>query len=214
MAAPNDLTPPPQPETRLALVMNGGVSLAVWMGGVTHELDLLCRASLSSDISEESAPDADRPVFRIWRSITRSAGRKVLIDIVAGTSAGGLNGLILGTALARGAGLPDLQPRHRRVPRGDAGPRSQMTSPARTHPSAGRRSAMGAPDRRLPAVRGHRRAHGKAERAGHCHRTRPARGWLCSRVRAAVGDLEAHGCSREIAAAVRRPAFVRTGAWR
>src|SRR5690348_8900631 len=108
MAAPNDLTPP-QPETRLALVMNGGVSLAVWMGGVTHELDLLCRASLSSDVSEESVPDADRAVFRIWRSITRSAGRKVLIDIVAGTSAGGLNGLILGTALARGAGLPDLR---------------------------------------------------------------------------------------------------------
>ncbi|WP_225101125.1 DUF3376 domain-containing protein [Streptomyces sp. CoH27] len=107
MAAQNDVAPTPQPETRLALVMNGGVSLAVWMGGVTHELDLLCRAS--SGVPEESVPDADRPAFRIWRSITRSAGRKVLVDIVAGTSAGGLNGLILGTALARGAELPDLR---------------------------------------------------------------------------------------------------------
>jgi hypothetical protein len=33
------------PEVRLALVLNGGVSLAVWMGGVTHEIDLLRRAS-------------------------------------------------------------------------------------------------------------------------------------------------------------------------
>lgn len=26
-------------KVRIALVMNGGVSLAVWMGGVTHEID-------------------------------------------------------------------------------------------------------------------------------------------------------------------------------
>ncbi|MEW9515921.1 DUF3376 domain-containing protein [Streptomyces tubercidicus] len=97
-----------RPETRLALVMNGGVSLAVWMGGVTHELDLLCRAS-DDDISEESVAAADRPVFQKWRSITQSADRKVLIDIVAGTSAGGLNGLLLATSLGRGAELPDLR---------------------------------------------------------------------------------------------------------
>ena len=33
------------PEVRLALVLNGGVSLAVWMGGVTHESDLQRRAT-------------------------------------------------------------------------------------------------------------------------------------------------------------------------
>jgi len=32
-------------QLRMALVLNGGVSLAVWMGGVLHELDLLRRAS-------------------------------------------------------------------------------------------------------------------------------------------------------------------------
>ncbi|MFE0257535.1 DUF3376 domain-containing protein [Streptomyces sp. NPDC059010] len=107
MATPTNPVLGPRRETRLALVMNGGVSLAVWMGGVTHELDLLCRAS--SGVPEESVADVDRPVFRIWRSITESADTKVLIDIVAGTSAGGLNGLILATALGRGAGLPDLR---------------------------------------------------------------------------------------------------------
>ena len=32
-------------QLRIALVLNGGVSLAIRMGGVTHELDLLRRAS-------------------------------------------------------------------------------------------------------------------------------------------------------------------------
>ena len=53
------------PEVRLALVLNGGVSLAVWMGGVTHEIDLLRRASrvaggaeLGVDVAaSQSAPD-------------------------------------------------------------------------------------------------------------------------------------------------------------
>ena len=34
-----------QHEIRVALVMNGGVSLAVWMAGVTHELDLIRRGA-------------------------------------------------------------------------------------------------------------------------------------------------------------------------
>lgn len=95
-------------ETRLALVMNGGVSLAVWMGGVTHELDLLRRASSGLE-DERSVVEADRPVFRIWQELARKAGTRVSVDIVSGTSAGGLNGLLLATALARGTALPPLR---------------------------------------------------------------------------------------------------------
>ncbi|MGG2461310.1 patatin-like protein [Streptomyces sp. RGM 3693] len=94
-------------ETRLALVLNGGVSLAVWMGGVTHEMDLLRRAS---DLGSEEPEDArDREVFAIWRRLAQKARTKVVIDIVSGTSAGGINGLILATAIARGAQLPPLK---------------------------------------------------------------------------------------------------------
>ncbi|MEU9488801.1 patatin-like protein [Streptomyces decoyicus] len=95
-------------ETRLALVLNGGVSLAVWMGGVTHELDLLRRASSGTD-SAGAVVDADRPVFEIWERLARKARTKVSIDIISGTSAGGLNGLLLATALARGSALPNLR---------------------------------------------------------------------------------------------------------
>ncbi|GAA1883077.1 DUF3376 domain-containing protein [Asanoa iriomotensis] len=75
-------------ELRLALVFNGGVSLAVWMAGVTHEIDRLRRA--------------EGP----WRDLLRDANVRVVVDIVAGTSAGGLNGTLLACAVAAGEPLP------------------------------------------------------------------------------------------------------------
>src|SRR4051812_2022829 len=47
---PGDAPGPPAGELRLAVVMNGGVSLAIWMGGVAHELDLLRRASARDEV--------------------------------------------------------------------------------------------------------------------------------------------------------------------
>ncbi|MFI6660851.1 DUF3376 domain-containing protein [Streptomyces sp. NPDC050523] len=92
-------------EIRLALVMNGGVSLAVWMGGVTHEIDLLCRAS-SGEPPPKGMDALEEKVFEIWRRL--AAGKRVKVDIISGTSAGGLNGLLLATAIGRGALLPNL----------------------------------------------------------------------------------------------------------
>jgi predicted acylesterase/phospholipase RssA len=95
-------------ETRLALVLNGGVSLAVWMGGVTHELDLLQRAT--SGAGEETVDPRDKHVFRVWQEVAASCPRtRIVIDVVAGSSAGGLNGMLLATAIGRGAPLPDLR---------------------------------------------------------------------------------------------------------
>ncbi|GAA0957308.1 DUF3376 domain-containing protein [Actinocorallia libanotica] len=96
-------------EVRLALVMNGGVSLAVWMGGVAHELDLLRRASRGEP--EKDVKKSDLPVFRFWRSVTREGAkpRRVRIDVIAGTSAGGLNGLMLATAIGRDTALTGLR---------------------------------------------------------------------------------------------------------
>ncbi|MFI0766155.1 DUF3376 domain-containing protein [Streptomyces sp. NPDC021218] len=90
-------------EIRIALVMNGGVSLAVWMGGVTHELDLLRRASNDMPYLRR----ADKKAYRLWKKETE--GVRVKIDIISGTSAGGLNGLLLATAISRGGALPDLR---------------------------------------------------------------------------------------------------------
>ncbi|TMR93027.1 DUF3376 domain-containing protein [Nonomuraea basaltis] len=98
----------PKTEVRLALVLNGGVSLAVWMGGVAHELDLLRRASRSGD-SAEGLRQQDKPVFEFWRDLSCKTNNRVLVDIVAGTSAGGLNGMLLATAIGRGTALPYLR---------------------------------------------------------------------------------------------------------
>ncbi len=89
-----------QRELRLAVVMNGGVSLAVWMGGVTAELDNLRTAEASTRSG----------VAQAWTDILQAGGySKVVVDVVAGTSAGGINGVMLATAIARGAHLPSLR---------------------------------------------------------------------------------------------------------
>ncbi|WP_123962337.1 patatin-like protein [Streptomyces sp. TLI_185] len=92
-------------EIRLALVLNGGVSLAVWMGGVIHELDLIRRASRK----DPSHFPEDEPIFSMWQEITNKAHAGVLIDIISGTSAGGLNGMLLASTIARGAPMSNLR---------------------------------------------------------------------------------------------------------
>jgi predicted acylesterase/phospholipase RssA len=94
--------PSMQKEQRFAVVLNGGVSLAVWMGGVTHELNL---ARIASQLDDEPQTDA----VKAWKEILDAAGLSIEIDLVAGTSAGGLNGSLLATAVARGVDLPDMR---------------------------------------------------------------------------------------------------------
>ncbi len=96
----------PPRETRFALVLNGGVSLAVWMGGVTHELNRLRLASLSGT---RPLNDAEAAVHDAWVEILDKTSRKAVVDTIAGTSAGGLNGTLLGAAIASGRDLPDLK---------------------------------------------------------------------------------------------------------
>ena len=72
-------------ELRIASVFNGGVSLAVWMGGATHELNRLVHSSRS-----------DGP----YRALLELTGTKVVADVMAGTSAGGINGAALAISQA------------------------------------------------------------------------------------------------------------------
>ncbi|MEV4415962.1 DUF3376 domain-containing protein [Catellatospora sp. NPDC049609] len=93
----------PERELRLALVLNGGVSLAVWMAGVAYEIDLLRRAS-----TQQAPALADDPVAHRWWTLChpqQGAHRRVVVDVIAGTSAGGINGTLLAAAVARGATL-------------------------------------------------------------------------------------------------------------
>ncbi|BCJ76410.1 hypothetical protein CS0771_59540 [Catellatospora sp. IY07-71] len=93
----------PERELRLALVLNGGVSLAVWMAGVAYEIDLLRRAS-----AQERSGVADDAAAQQWWLLCHpedGAHRRVVVDVIAGTSAGGINGTLLAAAVARGATL-------------------------------------------------------------------------------------------------------------
>jgi predicted acylesterase/phospholipase RssA len=99
---------------RIALCLNGGVSLAVWMSGVVHELDLICRASRDRKIRPPagnplSAAGAENDHFRQWQQFCAERNIEVEVDIIAGTSAGGLNGAFLAKAVACGSELPDLR---------------------------------------------------------------------------------------------------------
>ncbi|QFZ22021.1 patatin-like protein [Saccharothrix syringae] len=67
----------PQEQIRFAVVLNGGVSLAVWMGGTVLELDRLTRG--------------DGP----YAALLDMVGSTARADVITGTSAGGINGAAL-----------------------------------------------------------------------------------------------------------------------
>lgn len=87
-------------EVRLGLVFNGGVSLAVWMGGVTQEIDNARRGS------KAGSPGTAALYHELLRTILHQS---VIVDVIAGASAGGINGTLLATAIATGKELPDLR---------------------------------------------------------------------------------------------------------
>ncbi|HEX8082121.1 MAG TPA: DUF3376 domain-containing protein [Jatrophihabitans sp.] len=95
-------------EVRVAVVLNGGVSLAVWIGGVTHELNLVRLASRGAVFDGRPADEGENAVVGVWKEILDFAKRRVEIDIIAGTSAGGLNGAFLAAAIAGGTSPPHM----------------------------------------------------------------------------------------------------------
>ncbi|MGD8327491.1 MAG: patatin-like protein [Sphingomonadales bacterium] len=112
----------PERELRLALVCYGGVSLAVYMHGVTKEILKLIRASRSlhahSDPVRRAAAgyaqgegashrelDSEYIYFDLLQDIGQFVNLRVVVDIVAGASAGGINGIMLARALAHDLSL-------------------------------------------------------------------------------------------------------------
>ncbi|MGB1876690.1 MAG: patatin-like protein [Rhodospirillaceae bacterium] len=91
-------------ELRLALVCYGGVSLAVYMHGVTKEILKLVRASRDRNSENpthrEDIRDSEDVYADLLASFEPDLDLRVVVDIIAGASAGGINGIILGRALA------------------------------------------------------------------------------------------------------------------
>ena len=104
-------------ELRIALVCFGGVSLAVYMHGISKEILKLVRASSAlHGIADRSARprssffdrvdrndpeyDTEDVYFELLREIGKSVELRVVVDIIAGASAGGINGTMLARALS------------------------------------------------------------------------------------------------------------------
>ncbi len=99
-----------QKELRIALVCYGGVSLAIYMHGVTKEIWKLARASRAY---HDGLPAADG-VQGVYRDLLQHIESehdlklRVLPDILSGASAGGINAVFLAQALHSGQSLEPL----------------------------------------------------------------------------------------------------------
>ncbi|WP_182915920.1 patatin-like phospholipase family protein [Massilia cavernae] len=106
-------------ELRLALVCYGGISLAIYQHGVTKEILKLVRASKAyhtgTDQKEKQQAThtfksiaGDSPEYsteEIYFDFLKTIGSgnldlRVIVDVIAGSSAGGINGIVLARALA------------------------------------------------------------------------------------------------------------------
>ncbi|WPB55533.1 patatin-like protein [Xylophilus sp. GOD-11R] len=141
---------PPEPapdytaEIRFGIVMYGGVSLAIYINGVSNEIfEMACATPRDGVVDEGMDRDSTRDVYRrlswltgnpdlrrryaeaIRQAATSCRGdpydawsrmdtdglarTRLVVDVVAGTSAGGINGIFLAKALANGQRFDALQ---------------------------------------------------------------------------------------------------------
>jgi patatin-related protein len=121
----------PTQEVRFAVVMYGGSSLAIYMNGVTQELLHLVRATapaqpLSSGPAQVKPLDGPPGTETVYRKLGQllsydapprqgparpedDVTTRFVVDIISGSSAGGINGVFLAKALSNDQGLEQLK---------------------------------------------------------------------------------------------------------
>src|SRR5213080_3170335 len=90
-------------ELRLGVVCYGGSSLAIYMHGVTKEIHRLVKASALRAAGEAPQSASEQAYVNLLDELVAATDRvdlRVIVDVVAGTSAGGINGIYLSKALA------------------------------------------------------------------------------------------------------------------
>jgi patatin-related protein len=100
-----------QKELRLALVCYGGVSLAIYMHGITKEIWHVARASRAFHVPGAAVPTGAAGAYHaLLTEIEDAHGLRlrVLPDILTGASAGGINAVFLAQALFAGDSLEPL----------------------------------------------------------------------------------------------------------
>ncbi|HEU0296122.1 MAG TPA: patatin-like protein [Anaerolineales bacterium] len=105
------MTIQPEKEVRFAVVMYGGVSLAIYINGVTQELMSMVRATARARGS--AAGDYHLPnvkgVEEVYRRLGEHLQARFVVDILSGTSAGGINAVYLAKALANDQQIDQLK---------------------------------------------------------------------------------------------------------
>ncbi len=101
-------------ELRLATTMTGGVSLAIWMAGVAREINLLAQASqwrraggtfpTTSALSSQAAAS-----LTLYAQLLDLLDMVVDVDVLSGTSAGGINAALLAWSRVTGADLGGMR---------------------------------------------------------------------------------------------------------
>jgi patatin-related protein len=94
--------------------MTGGVSLAIWMGGVARELNLLDQASRLREAAQTpyqkpALNKQDGQIRDLYGQLLELLDQTVRIDVLSGTSAGGINAALLGLCHALGVDLGPLR---------------------------------------------------------------------------------------------------------
>ncbi|HET9575173.1 MAG TPA: hypothetical protein VFP04_02160, partial [Nitrospira sp.] len=106
-------------DLRLAVVCYGGISLAVYQHGITKELLKLVRASEAcqneldparegdggSKSANNQQSDTEADTESVYCDLLREIRRnnldlRIIVDVIAGSSAGGINGVVLARAIA------------------------------------------------------------------------------------------------------------------
>ncbi|EZP69917.1 Patatin [Sphingomonas paucimobilis] len=97
-------------ELRLALVCYGGISLAVYMHGITKEIWRLARASRAFHDGAPTGGSSEAIYRKLLEELETAGGvrLRVMPDIIAGASAGGINGIFLAQAIETGQSLEPL----------------------------------------------------------------------------------------------------------
>ena len=98
-------------EYRFSIVMYGGVSLAIYMNGIAQELLHMVRSTARTSWDNDAGTDFRystnglRSTERVYREVARVLNDsnvddvRFVIDLISGTSAGGINGVFLAKAL-------------------------------------------------------------------------------------------------------------------
>jgi patatin-related protein len=96
-------------ELRLGLVCYGGSSLAIYMHGITKEINRLVGASATRAAGVEPGSPIASVYTELLDTLAKDTDLRVIVDVIAGTSAGGINGIFLGKALARNRSQDSLR---------------------------------------------------------------------------------------------------------